>query len=128
MRVIQLLAVAAVIATVFTAWAGPALANEVPAIDCQKAATPGEHVICAKSPLLVLDAETSTLYQVRTMVPMLMGERGNVHDDQVAFLKIRAACGIRTTCISSAYQARITTLMAEIQTAMDNFCKLQGLC
>jgi len=105
-----------------------AAADDIPAIDCGKASAPDEKTICASADLRVLDAETSTLYQIRMSMPMLMGERGNAHDAQVAFLKERSGCGSDTSCIASAYQGRISALQGTIASGMEEFCKLKGIC
>lgn len=123
MRLIHLLAAAAVVVG-----AGTANADDIPAIDCQKAEAGDEHAICASSPLLVLDAETSTLYEIRMMLPMLMGERGNARDAQIAFLKTRSACAADASCIASAYRDRISVLTKTVTSGMNEYCKLKGIC
>lgn len=105
-----------------------AAANDIPVIDCQKASAPDETTICASADLRVLDAETSTLYEIRMTLPMLMGERGDARDAQVAFLKQRGDCGSDASCISSAYQSRISALQATIATGMEKFCKFEQIC
>jgi uncharacterized protein len=105
-----------------------ARADDIAVIDCAKAAALDETAICADPKLRVLDAETSTLYEVRMMVPMLMGERGNARDAQVSFLQTRSACGANTSCIASAYRARIASLNETISGAMNEYCKLKQIC
>lgn len=115
-------------ALLVVAIATSAAANDVPVIDCQKASAPDEKTICASADLRVLDAETSTLFEIRMTMPMLMGERGNARDAQVAFLKQRGDCGSDASCISSAYQSRISALQATVASGMEEFCKLKGIC
>lgn len=105
--------------------ATPALAAS---FDCNKAATPTEHAICATPVLSDLDVTMATLYAVRMQVPMLMGARGAAQDDQHAFLATRDACGADAACLAAAYQARIATLDAEIAAAMHDYCVKLGIC
>ena len=43
--------------------------------------------------------------------PLLgMGARGDMEDEQVAWLKRRAACGDDGTCLSKAYEDRVLQL------------------
>lgn len=96
--------------------------------DCNKAATPTEYAICDAPALSDLDVAMATLYSVRLQVPMLMGARGAVQDDQHAFLQQRNACGADESCITAAYQARIAALNSEIAVAMHDYCIRLGIC
>ncbi|MEW5422485.1 lysozyme inhibitor LprI family protein [Amorphus sp. 3PC139-8] len=78
--------------------------------DCAKASKPDEKAICDSRELANLDVKNATLYEVMTNL-VAMGVRGDQQDAERAFLEKRSACGADTSCIASAYQARI----AEIQ-------------
>ena len=41
-----------------------------------------------------------------------MGQRGDIQDAQRTFIKKRAACGAKVSCIRRAYAARIAQLQA----------------
>jgi uncharacterized protein len=56
-----------------------------------------------------MDVEMAVLYT--QLKPLLgMGARGDMEDEQAAWLKRRAACGADRACLSNAYQARIQQL------------------
>ncbi len=96
--------------------------------DCTKAATPDETAICASYVLSDLDTQMATLYGVRMQIPMLMGARGAAQDEQRAWLAQRHQCGGDVACIVQAYQARIAGLKQTISDAMQDYCKLKGIC
>ena len=86
-------------------------------LDCRKAASATERTICSDYGLGQSEARLATLYQITTSL-VAMGQRGQIQDDQRAFLKQRNACGANTGCIASAYANRIAQLdavMASIQ-------------
>ena len=97
------------------ALAAPAAAQS---FSCAKASQPDEKAVCDSRELANLDVKNATLYQVATSL-VAMGERGNLQDQEMAFLKTRAACGSSVSCISSAYEANI----AAIQSVLDGIYK-----
>jgi len=77
--------------------------------NCTKAETPDEKAICADRQLNDEDVEMSVLYS--QLKPLLgMGARGDMEDEQVAWLKRRATCGDDRICLSKAYQDRLRQL------------------
>lgn len=77
--------------------------------DCDKAQTADEKAVCADRALNDQDVEMSVLYT--QLKPLLgMGARGDMEDEQVAWLKRRAACGDDGTCLSKAYEDRVLQL------------------
>jgi uncharacterized protein len=77
--------------------------------DCSKAAAADEKAICADRQLNDADVEMSVLYV--QLKPLLgMGARGDMEDQQAAWLKRRAACGADHACLSKAYSDRIQQL------------------
>ncbi len=109
----------------FTAAASPAAAAS---FDCAKAKTADEKAICANRTLSELDVAMATLYGVRMQIPMLMGARGAAQDEQRAWLTQRNACGSDVTCLTARYQQRIVELNQTISEAMQDYCKLMGIC
>lgn len=77
--------------------------------DCGKAQTADEKAVCADRALNDQDVEMSVLYI--QLKPLLgMGARGDMEDEQVAWLKRREACGGDRTCLSKAYEERLLQL------------------
>ena len=77
--------------------------------DCSKAETMDEKAICADPRLNDADVEMSARYT--QLKPLLgMGARGDLDDEQIAWLKRRAACGEDRACLSKAYQERLRQL------------------
>jgi uncharacterized protein len=77
--------------------------------DCAKAETADEKAICADRQLNDADVEMAVLYT--QLKPLLgMGARSDMDDEQVAWLKRRAACGDDRACLSKAYQDRLRQL------------------
>ncbi|MFG1463779.1 hypothetical protein V5F77_12860 [Xanthobacter sp. DSM 24535] len=74
--------------------------------DCAAAKAPDEQAVCATPNLNDLDVKMATQYTIVTHL-VGMGQRGDLQDQQRAFLKQRAACGSNAGCIAEAYQARI---------------------
>ncbi|CAB3788862.1 lysozyme inhibitor LprI family protein [Paraburkholderia fynbosensis] len=89
--------------------AGPACAAS---FDCNRARLPDEKTICASRQLSELDVEMSVRYQMLTGL-VAMGTRGNMQDEQQAWLKSRQACGRDYACLLAAYRRRIGTLKDE---------------
>ncbi|NKJ47540.1 hypothetical protein CIC12_12465 [Burkholderia sp. SG-MS1] len=77
--------------------------------DCHRARLPDEKAICASRQLSELDVEMSVRYQMLTGL-VAMGTRGNMQDEQQAWLKSRQACGRDHVCLLAAYRRRIGTL------------------
>ncbi|PVE25250.1 hypothetical protein DC522_06900 [Microvirga sp. KLBC 81] len=77
--------------------------------DCAKAETADEKAVCADRQLNDEDVEISVLYS--QLKPLLgMGARGDMEDEQIAWLKRRAACGVDRACLSKAYEDRLRQL------------------
>ncbi len=108
--------------------AGQASANGTSMSNCADLTAPNEIAVCESVALTRLDTEAATLFEVRMMLPMLMGERGAAQDENQAFTEQLAACGADTVCLTSAYEARISTLKTTLESAMQEFCKLKGIC
>lgn len=96
--------------------------------DCAAAMQPDEKVVCASRELSNLDVRMASLWWAMEQVPMMMGQRGALRDDQAAFLKRRAACGADEACLTAAYQARIAALEAGLKAQMQDYCKAISLC
>lgn len=109
-------------------FATTASASDMPGSDCAQLAEAYERAVCESTDLTKLDTEASTLFEVRMMLPMLMGERGAAQDENQAFTEQRQTCGSDTQCLTSAYEARISALKATLQTGMDEYCRLKGIC
>lgn len=97
----------ALVALVVTAHSASA-ADYAP-LDCTKARTPVEKTICGNYALGQAEARMATLYEWTTqLVPM--GQRGNIQDDQRAFVRAREQCGPELACILGLYDRRIDAL------------------
>jgi len=95
--------------------AGAAQATDYAPLDCARARTPTERVICHNYALGQQEARMATLFEW-TMSLVAMGQRGDIGDAQRDFIKTREACGIRIACIRAAYDKRI----AELDAVMKN--------
>ncbi|MFA5964353.1 MAG: hypothetical protein WC804_10080 [Sphingomonas sp.] len=84
--------------------------------DCARASAADEKTICGDRILNDLDVKMTTLYDTDGHF-MLMGARGALHDDQVAWLKTRRACRGDKVCIRRSYYARIAVLQRVIDDA-----------
>lgn len=90
-----------------------ATSSKAASFDCRKATQADEFAICDSRQLSELDVKMATIYDiVLKLVPM--GTRGAMQDEQRAWLAARQACGPDRGCIRNLYDARIKTLMAEI--------------
>jgi uncharacterized protein len=88
-----------------SAWQPAAAAS----FDCSKAEAVDEKAVCADRQLNDEDVEMAVLYT--RLKPLLgMGARGDMEDEQAAWLKRRAACGADRACLDNAYQERIQQL------------------
>lgn len=82
--------------------------------DCRKATTTDEHAICRSCVLQQRDVEMATLYDVVTHLAA-MGQRGDIQDQQTAWLARRRRCGGNDACLLKAYRDRIATLKQALQ-------------
>ena len=83
--------------------------SKAASFDCSKAETTDEKAICADRQLNDADVEMSALYT--QLKPLLrMGARGDLEDEQAAWLKRRAGCGGDRTCLGEAYENRVRQL------------------
>lgn len=81
--------------------------------DCSKASNTDETTICDSRELSQLDVKMATLYD--TVVKLVgMGVRGDMQDQQRAWLRTRADCGHDRACIRKLYEARIRALEGEV--------------
>ncbi len=77
--------------------------------DCSKVEAADEKAVCADRQLSDEDVEMAVLYT--QLKPLLgMGARGDMEDEQAAWLKRRAACGADRACLSKIYQERVQQL------------------
>jgi uncharacterized protein len=77
--------------------------------DCSKAEAADETAVCADRQLNDQDVEMAVLYtQLKSLLGI--GARGDMEDEQAAWLKRRAACGADRACLSKAYQERVQQL------------------
>ncbi len=77
--------------------------------DGSKAEAADEKAVCADRQLNDQDVEMAVLYT--RLKPLLgMGARGDMEEEQSAWLKRRAACGADRACLSNAYQERVQQL------------------
>ncbi|MBP2547126.1 uncharacterized protein J2858_000019 [Neorhizobium galegae] len=87
--------------------AAPAFAAS---FDCQKAdLSGGEKVICEDRSLNDLDVKMATTFDILTSL-MAMGNRDQLKETQLAWLKKRQECGADAACIRAAYEERMTQL------------------
>ena len=87
----------------------PALAAS---FDCSRARQTDEKAICASRQLSEMDVEMSVRYEMLTGL-VAMGTRGDMQDEQQAWLKSRKACGGNQSCLVAAYRQRIDVLKNE---------------
>ena len=86
-----------------------ATAAEYAPLDCAKARSPSEMTICQSYALGQAEARMATLYAVATSL-VAMGQRGDIQDQQRAWLKSRDECGDHIGCLERAYAKRIADL------------------
>lgn len=87
--------------------------GEAASFDCRKATQADEFAICDSRQLSELDVKMATIYDI-VLKLVGMGTRGAIQDEQRAWLAARQACGADRSCIRDLYEARIKTLMAEV--------------
>ena len=81
--------------------------------DCSKASNADEITICDSRDLSQLDVKMATLYD--TVVKLVgMGVRGDMQDQQRAWLRTRSECGHDRACIEKLYELRIRALEGEV--------------
>ena len=80
--------------------------------DCSRARQTDEKAICASRQLSEMDVEMSVRYEMLTGL-VAMGTRGDMQDEQQAWLKSRKACGGNQSCLVAAYRQRIDVLKNE---------------
>ncbi len=77
--------------------------------DCARARAADEKAICADRALNDQDVRMKLMYDLsRHFVPM--GRRGQIEDEQIAWLKGRRACGANKQCLAAEYDHRIAAL------------------
>lgn len=86
-----------------------ALAADYAPINCTKATTPADVAICKTYSLGQDEAQMATLYGI-AMSLVAMGQRGDIGDAQLQWIKTREACGSNVACLTKAYGARIPQL------------------
>lgn len=91
--------------------AAPASAADYAPLNCAAAKSATERTICGNYGLGQLEARMATLYEWATAF-VAMGQRGDLQDQQRAFIGKREACGANAGCIRNAYDARIAQLQA----------------
>ncbi|RTL54691.1 MAG: hypothetical protein EKK40_02570 [Bradyrhizobiaceae bacterium] len=89
----------------------PANAAGYAPLDCGKASSPSEKAICSDYELGQFEARVATLFEITTSL-VAMGQRGNIQDEQRAFLTQREACRADVACLKNAYRTRIRQLEA----------------
>jgi uncharacterized protein len=80
-------------------------------LDCAKAGSSTERTICSDYGLGQQEARVATLFEITTSL-VAMGQRGEIQDQQRAFLKEREACKSSISCLRNAYEARDKQLEA----------------
>jgi uncharacterized protein len=100
---------------VATAICLPSLAfgAEYAPINCAKANTAADVRICKTYSLGQAEARMATLYGIATGL-VAMGQRGDIGDAQIQWLKTRESCGADVACLTKAYNSRIPQLSAVI--------------
>jgi uncharacterized protein len=101
-------------AILFTLLAGPLLAGALPAqaasFDCQKPdLAADEAAICQTLSLNDLDVKMVTTFDLLSGL-LAMGARGELQDQQIAWLTERGECKGDVACLTAAYTARLAQL------------------
>jgi uncharacterized protein len=78
-------------------------------LNCGKARSAAEITICKTYSLGQAEARMATLYGIATSL-VAMGQRGDIGDAQMQFLKVRNACGRNVACLTRVYVNRIDQL------------------
>ena len=83
-------------------------------LNCSKAHSASEKAICKSYALGQDEARMATLYSIATSL-VAMGRRGDIEEQQRAWLQKREACGSDIACLKSAYAKRIGELDSVVQ-------------
>ncbi|HBF30646.1 hypothetical protein [Rhizobium sp.] len=87
-------------------------ASSAASFDCNKSDLKAdEKTICDNRNLNDLDVKMVTTFELMSAL-LPMGNRGELQDQQSAWLKTRQACNADATCIGNAYEARLKQLMS----------------
>jgi uncharacterized protein len=86
-----------------------ASAASAASFDCYRARTPDEHAICNDRALNDKDVELTTRYSMVLQL-LAMGMRGDLQDEQRAWLARRRTCGASRACIGRLYDQRISRI------------------
>ena len=78
--------------------------------DCAKAKAPDERAICADAALGNLDSRLAGLLDLDEDT-VAMGQRGDIQDEQTAWLSTRARCGANRACLHTRYEQRLKQLV-----------------
>jgi uncharacterized protein len=90
--------------------AGPASAAS---FDCARAKAVDERAICADRTLNDQDVRMTLLFDISKHF-VAMGRRGQLEDEQTAWLHGRHQCGANKQCLSAEYKHRIDRLQGVI--------------
>jgi len=77
--------------------------------DCGRAHQADAKAVCASRQLGEMDVEMSVRFEMLSGL-VAMGTRGDMQDEQQAWLKSRKACGANQSCLVTAYRQRIDAL------------------
>lgn len=98
------------LASTLTGLGGLAPQAAAASFDCEKPElSAGEKAICADRSLNDLDVKMVTTFDILTSL-MAMGNRDQLKDAQLEWLKKRQACEADVACIRSAYEGRMKEL------------------
>jgi uncharacterized protein len=86
--------------------------SQAASFDCTKARLADERAVCASRELSEMDVEMAVRFETLTGL-VAMGTRGDMGDEQRAFLAARRRCKADTNCLTRAYRARIAVLKSE---------------
>jgi len=100
--------VGVLVAAAWLAAVGPDAARAA-SFDCTKPAAADERAVCASRMLSDEDVRMVTLFDVAVKL-VGMGVRGDLRDQQRAFLAARASCGADAACIAGLYEQRVASL------------------
>jgi len=96
----------------FAAFALGSVSALAAGFDCNRARLPDEKAVCASRQLSEMDVEMTVRYETLTGL-VAMGTRGNMQDEQQAWLNVREKCGTNEACLVAAYRHRIQMLKDE---------------
>ncbi|CAG4919449.1 lysozyme inhibitor LprI family protein [Paraburkholderia gardini] len=92
----------------------PMPAAHAASFDCGQAKQPDERAICRSRQLSEMDVEMAVRYGTLTGL-VAMGTRGDMQDEQRAWLHARAACRGDRRCLRASYTKRIDVLKREYE-------------